>query len=189
MLCATLALMLHSLPVAPAFLTGDVPTRVRLVDVAEDPTPNYETWTRVQLRTEYDRLDDLRPGIGIPLTLILGGVTGTAITSIWFVSAATAFFGIEVTLAAALGISIVIFAGLAVVGTILLVRLWPERKAINHQMDTIEDIYRAGFWRSPQKPCPETPGPVGPPPTVPPVPEYRPSQVGVPAIPITVATF
>ncbi len=183
MLTVALALMLHGLPVEPAYLSGDVHSRVRLVDALGEPLPNYETWSRNQLREEYDKLDELRPGIAWQLTMMLGGTTGAAICGIWLGSSLSSFFGIEVALLVGLSVAIIVFAGVAILGTILLVRLWPERKAVGARMDAIEGVYRAGYWRGQQRPCPETPAPRepqfdGPGPTVPPPPRVPPVATG-----------
>ena len=199
MLTATVLLMLHVTPTRSAILLGDAPRRIRLVELEEPAaaSPNYESWTGARLRGEYDRLEEIRPGIALPATMTMVGATGAGVASLAFGSAASNFFGVEFAVAVAFSITIIVCVGLAIVGIILLVRLMPERRAIGKQLDAIEEVYRAGLWRnSPGRPCPQGPEqpylqpPGGPPPTVPPVPEYHSPSVMTPSgYPITLAVF
>src|SRR4051794_7572409 len=75
MVTATLILICTaSAPAHATFLTDDTPRRIRLVDdPAVAPVPNYDGWTKNQLRDEYDRLEGERPGLGLYIGMIAGG--------------------------------------------------------------------------------------------------------------------
>ena len=196
MVTAMLLLMLHGTPhVRPALGIGDATRRMRLVeDIHAPDTTEYESWSRVQLRDEYDRLEAARPGVLLPVLMIAVGATGAAFTGIGLASALSSFFGVAVGVAVVLSVAIVICVGLAILGTIFLVRLTPERRAMGKQMDAIEEVYRNGAWikRPGQRPCPEVPdsdAPGEPPARHPPPPSGMPPQVLAPGHPITLAVF
>ena len=190
MLAATLMLLLHATPdPAAGFLAEGSPRRIRLI-VDETPggsTPDYENWTRGQLRTEYDRLEKIRPGVFLPAVMIAGGAGGAAISGIWLAAAVSSFFGIAVYLAVVLTVAIVVCVGLVVIGSILLYRTAPDREAIGKQLNQIEAVYkdrRCGTKPS-QRPCPVEPDAA----PQPPVPGGFFQQVMGPTLPITLARF
>ena len=190
MLAATLLLMLHATPDATAgFLAEGAPRRIRLIvdEGTVGAMPDYENWTRGQLRGEYDRLETNRPGIFLPVLLIAGGLSGAAISGIWLAAALSSFFGVAVYVAVALTVAIVVFVGLVVIGAIQIYRNFPERRAMGKQMDEIEAVYRdrrCGNKPS-QRPCPADPDSA----PEPNLPAGYPPQVMGQTLPIQLAVF
>ncbi len=161
MVTATLLLILQATPDAtPGLLAGASPRSIRLVQTPAqtDASPSYETWTRSQLRNEYDRLEGLRPGIFLEVSLISVGLAGAGISAAALVVVLNSFFGVDAALAIGLALGIVTGIGMAIIGVILLVRLSAERNAIGRQMDEIDEVYRSGPRWSPQpRPCTDLP--------------------------------
>jgi hypothetical protein len=187
MLTATLLCMLHASPsIQPAFLNDSAPRRARLVrDETEGPILNYEGWSRAQLRVEYERIEKIRPGVFLPVTMIIVGLSGGAISGIVLASQLTSFFGVVVMVAAGLTVGIVIGVGLAIIGTILLVRLSPERRALGKQLDEIEAMDRELYRRS-RNNCPEVPSGPGEPSQLQ---QFQPQVMAPSSYPITLAVF
>jgi hypothetical protein len=130
--------------------------RVHLVDVdapvvnaqyapPEDP---YAGWSRQQLLTEYFRLDREKPGIGLPIALIVTGAVTMGITAI------VALYGLLISAVLGGGVPIELVTVLAMGGFVglgtLLTGVWqlkqvqPQRDDMNRRM---EDIDARLSWR------------------------------------------
>jgi hypothetical protein len=195
MLISALLLTLASAPVIePAFLLDPAARKIRLIAL-EDPT-EYEGWSRPKLRDEYDRIENERPSIAPPVVMMVGGTTAGLIATAYLVSELSQFFGTSVAVVAGLSVIMIVGFGVAIIGTILLVRMYSEWRSMGHQLDRIEAAYKQTFYnqqpglqQQPQyRPCPE---PIGPPPVVLPPPDYHPSpsSMNVEPLPVTVAVF
>ena len=193
MVTTALLLLLAGTPDArPAFLVDGAPRRMRLVQDAPPPiaqqAPDYARWTRGQLQAEYDHLDSLRPGLGLPIGLIAGG-GGAAIVDLYVLLLALA--GNSRTLLPlfiALGVAGVISAGLIVLGVILLTRALPERRAIGLQMDEVDRWLngRGDEYAPPRPPPPDgAPNDI----VVPPPPPLPGDNVSIPVPQILIARF
>jgi hypothetical protein len=194
MLTTALLLMLASSDVKPAFLTGNLhgaPSRIRLVEDDTAAMPDYSGWSRLQLRQEYNRLDEARPGLGMPIALMASG-GGVLLVGLYglLVSALAVGLGVGAVSAEIIfAVLSIVGAGLLILGGITLARTLPERRWIGLQLDEIDQrLKTAEENRTPGR----VPGsdPVGPPP--PPFPgpaAMPPSQVMAPQFPITLARF
>ncbi len=187
MLTTALLLMFASTDDQPAFLAAGSPRTVRLVvDEAAPPSnlPSYAGWSKGQLRQEYERLKETRPGIGLPIGLMGGG--GGALT------VALYLVGLGVIASGALTTSslpfLVLFgivgtggAAMVIIGGILLARALPERRIYNAQMDEVDRLSKEGEDNRQPDPrryvppeAPEAPTYIGPPPQGPPPPPLPP---------------
>ena len=182
MMISSLLLVLHLVPASSGatFLTRDAPRNIHLVEADVGSAGRYQGWSPTRLQEEYERIEALRPGLFIPLGLILFGGTGLGISLAALASELSSFFGIAIGVAIGLTMSIVICVGLVVIGTILVVRSYPERRTLGRQLDAIDEA-RPGAWLNRNNPCRE-------PPTVP-APGALPPQVMGPATPFTLAVF
>ncbi len=160
----TLAL-LCSLGASPhPTLLGDAPRfSARLVD-AEAAPPDYSTWTHEQLLKEYDRLDNERPSLAMPITLMATGgvafVVGLYVGLITLVL--TAAGGSTTTLLILTAVLCLGGAGLLVSGIVMLIGVLHDRRDMNVQMDAIRARLDG------QTPPPGPGGPEVPPPPPPP---------------------
>ena len=197
MLVTTLLLLLSASPSpGPTFLLDDSPRQIRLVADEEEPGPQahsrlgfeYEGWSRSQLSAEYDRLESIRPGIGLPIALTAGGAGALAFSALVLVSTLGSYGG-SIAVVIFFAIAAVLGAGVGTLGSILLYRAVPERRSIGNQMDEVERRYRE-MRRNPEREDPpnapdQDRAPVGPPaPFIPP-----PQVMGPMASPLTLAVF
>lgn len=144
MLTPALLLVLSAGDVQPAFLTDGAPRAVRLV--ADEPVepgaeaPDYSSWSRLQLKEEYSRLETLRPGIGLPITLMAvgGGVLAYSIF-LGISSANSGGFGIQ-PITILLAIAGIGGAATLVIGGIVLFRRLPDRRLYGKQLDEVERL-------------------------------------------------
>lgn len=143
--------------------------------------------TRDELRVEYHRLEDNRPGIGGQITMIaLGGATlAVGALTLW-VSLLVGFAGTVPLVPLIVGIGLVVGGGaLLTVGIIMLRLAIAERKPFNEAMDEVKQRLD-GSYEEPGRPPPPPNLPyepnVPPPPPPPPPPgagwpDVRPSLV------------
>lgn len=179
--------------VAAAVLTGSEPSAAALADrfvqvqqalPGEQPTATgYEGWTKAQLHTELRRLEDARPGLGGPISLMAIGA------AIGIVDLVVVLFGGFIVLVSgtrfdtgvivAMAVFGVIAAGLLIVGGILLKGISTERREYGAQIDLIKTALEA-----------MAPAPVEPPPNVPPAMPFPQQVMGPsPLIAVTLARF
>jgi hypothetical protein len=179
---------------AATLLTGAEPSAAGLADrfvrvqqALPGEQPAYAGWTRRQLESELRRLDDVRPSIAGPVTML---AVGAAVAGIDFVL--VAFGGLIALLGGGgfdpgftIGVSItaVIAVGLLVMSIILLKGLNKERAANSEQADAVK---KAIERLTPATPAPVDPRQIPPPPLAP-----FPMQVRLtaPLIVVTLARF
>ena len=196
MLTSALLLMLTSVDVQPSFLSM-APRAARLVSlegidstVTIEPKgrfsagapklkpadlPSYKGWSVVQLLTEYDRLEDIRPGIAFPLTLLLTGLTGLAVSFFAYAISLGGFRGasMEATVTFALGSTT--SAAMVAFGGIQLYRGGTDRRHYGIQMERVErlideherDERLFELWEQRYGPAAPPPPIIGPTPTRP----------------------
>lgn len=191
MMPSALSLLLSvAVQAQPAFLADGAPRAVRLVaDDEPEPArrPSYAGWSRGQLRAEYQRLADLRPGIGMPIALMAVGGAGLAFSALVLLAGLS---GGRVTNAAVpvlVVFSVVGVGGgaLLIIGGVVLFRALPARRSYGEQLDAVDRLLQAlpdDAREQPERP-PERlqqydeppiigPPPEGPPPLpLPPMPE------------------
>ena len=191
MLTTALVLMLSAAPdLSSAFFNAGAPRRIRLVDDAPlAPPADYSSWSRRQLQQEYERIEGIRPGLGLPIGLIAGG-GGAGLAGLYAL-----FFSLLASSSSALpftivfGVAVVAGVGVAILGIIVLVRLLPERRALGNQLDEVEEQLRSrGEENEPRRPPRGRPDELDVPPPPPP-PALPPPQVSLPEFPITLARF
>ncbi len=91
----------------------------------------YAGWSTPQLNVELDRLERMRPSLGLPITLMaIGG--GVALVGLYGFAYAV-WLGLALTLPG---------VGLAVLGVIFLVGRLSERREIGHDIDDVKDALR-----------------------------------------------
>lgn len=161
------------LAIALAAALGIVPhsASFRLVEDAHvaEPSP-FAQMTRSQLHTEYNRLEDERPGIGLPIVSLAVGAV------MLFGSGVTAFFGGLIALGTikvpsmlfiVAGCVAVAGAALLVVGIVMLVKTLGERRVYNDQLNDIQERLDQMNGVVPDRP--DLPAPPPPPPPMPPL--------------------
>ncbi len=175
----------------------------RLLDPVDVRDAQYAGWSARELRAEADRLDDLRPGIALPLTSLLVGSTGLSVTLFAFaVVLSSCCFGPSAVAIVVTGMGTTASLSLIALGAILLARGAPDRKLYTAEIDLLRRLAdqtemadrMLDAWERRQKagrPVPPQeefigPPPVGPPP--PPLPKAPPGSVSI-VIPIYVAQF
>lgn len=146
-----------------AALSGAQPTAV-------DPQDPYAAWTRPQLEQEWRRLDDLRPGMGLPITLLAVGAAVLVIDFVVFffggLIALTGGSGIPVPLTAGIVVAAIAGVGMILTGIYFIVRIGQERRDLGQQIDLIKAaIEKRNTEAAPPAPPPENTPP--PPPDVP----------------------
>lgn len=130
--------------------------------------PTYETWTRPQLEAETRRLEDLKPGLGLPIALFVsGGVVVVIDLAVFLLSGFIALLsgtGLPVPLTAGIVVALIIGAGLIAMGAIFLARILSERRAIGAELELIKAALDKGSIEAvPPVPPPEnTPPPAMP---------------------------
>ena len=176
--------------VAAAVMTGSEPSAaalaarfVQVQDALPGEQPTYDTWTRGQLETEIRRLEDLRPSLGGPITMLAIGAAIGVVDLVIFL-----FGGLIVLLSNGrfdtgliIGMSLfgVIAAGLLIIGGILVRGVASERSGYNRQIDTVKAVLER-----------LTPVPVEPPANVPPAMPFPQQVQGTPPfIAVTLARF
>ncbi len=208
MLATALLLMLGSAQAQPAFLSTEG-RRVQLtaapgVELKVAAGPNYRGWSVPQLRAEYERLEDLRPGVALPTTLLLVGLTGLAVSFFAYGIALGQFFGASTAATVTFGIGTTASAAMIAIGGIQLWRGASERRTCGAQMERVErlaaehDRYELQMDLWEQRYGPATPPPpfigvppVGPmpPPTAPPIVPGARLQPGELILPVVFARF
>lgn len=175
----SMALSVAVLASSGGLLSEHLPAGVRLLDAAEVipsamlgarrdrdrddgiSAMQLQSMSLQQLHEEYDRLEDEKPGIGLGIGLLAGGI-GAIITGILMMALAyysyVAIIGLTVMLA---GIA------LAIVGPILLGRASRERRSISREQDAIDRQIRI-MEGGGQGGAPLPSGPMPPPPPPPP---------------------
>ena len=195
--------MLTGLMVVAVMTAAPAPSARLLDPVETDANRLYQGWTALELRAEADRLDDLRPGIALPLIALQVGITGLGVTLFAFaIALGSCCFGPDAAAVIATGIGTTASLSLISIGALLLFRGAPERKLYtaeiervrrladqtemaDRMLDAWERRNRAG------RPVPPAedfigPAPEGPPPL--PLPKAPPGSVSI-VIPIYVAQF
>lgn len=182
--------LLMMLAAEPAFLSNDTPRAVQLVS-AGVPLPSYRGWTAAQLRMEYVRLEDLRPGLALPLLSLLTGFTGMAVSLFAYAIALGNFRGADLTANIAFGVGGTVSVALTAIGIIKLATGSSDRKIYGAQMEAVErladgyerDERLLDLWEQRHGPG-ALPPIIGPPPKGPPPPTSAPPVVpGPPIIP------
>ena len=177
---------------AAVVLTGSEPSAaglaphfVQVQEALPGTQPSYEGWTRPQLESEIRRLEDLRPGLGGPITLMaIGAGVGVIDLVIFLFGGLIALLGGGgFSPGVTIGISIfaVIAAGLLIVGGILLKGISKERSDYGRQIEGVKAALEAL----------SAPPAVEPPPHAPPPAMPFPQQVMIspPWIAVTLARF
>ena len=197
-----LLLMLAAADASPAFLQEGAPRAIRLVNLGDPALPDYSGWTARQLRVEYERLADLRPGVALPAFLIQAGLTGLAVSLFAFGIALGQFRGADEVAMIATGLGTTTSVAMLAIGSILLWRGAPDRRVYTAQMEEVQwqadqtdlaermlNLWEQRHGRRAPPPLIIGPPPVGPPPplTVPPPPPHSP-EVSV-YIPLIFARF
>lgn len=172
----------------PALLSEGAPRAARLVAAVplappSSDLPTYEGWTKAQLRQEYERLKETRPGIALPITL-MGSGGGALILSLYVlffgVLASNGFTSAAVPFLAVFGVMGTGGAAMLIIGGILLSRALPDRRIFGAQMNEVDRLIKEGDDppglpdQRQYVPPPDMmgPPPEGPPP--PPLPPYTP---------------
>jgi len=167
--------------------TADAPRSMRLVADEVPQLPAYTGWGRAQLKVEYERLSDERPGVGLPISLMASGGAGLTL-SLYVLSSflPTGVRGSNVPIAVVFALLGTTSAGLVALGAILLSRILPERRVYSAKMDEVaaqlkelEEVDRRYdrdrapvYVPPPPEPPIIGPPPVGPPPLpLPPMPQ------------------
>jgi hypothetical protein len=188
MLTTALLLTLAAADVQPAMLHEGAPRSARLLaydGMAPPQTdlPDYTGWSKAQLQQEYDRLKEMRPGIGLPIALMSSG-GGVLVLSLYIL-----FIGVlssggvnngSLPFVVLFGVAGTGGAAMLVIGGILLSRALPERKPYGRQMDEVDRLIKEQgddsedqrIYVPPPPPPIDGPPPEGPPP--PPLPPYSP---------------
>jgi hypothetical protein len=131
MIAAALALALQLTPHG-VHLIEDAP-------VARPPLV-LEQMSRQQLRTEYHRLEDERPGVGLPIALVASGgvlIFGGGITMLYSLILSIALH-IPAAVFIVAGVIAVAGGGLLALGIVNLLRTIGERRQYGEQMDDIQ---------------------------------------------------
>ena len=187
MLTCALLSMLATADVRPAFLSDATPRAVHLVS-RESMIPSYRGWSLHQLRVEYDRLDEIRPGVGLPIFLVLTGATGLIVSLIAYAGALGNFRGADTTANISFGLGLTTSAAMVSIGGILLWRGAEDRRVYGAQMDALQrlaagqerDERLLDLWEQRHRGTP--PPLIGPPPVGPPVPPSAPPIVPGPKV-------
>ena len=159
------------------------PRFVQVQDALPAQQPTFDGWTREQLETELRRLDETRPSLAGPVTLMaVGGAVGVIDLVVFL------FGGFIVTVTntrfdtgiiIGMSLAAVIAAGLLIVGGILLRGISKDRSEVGRQMDLVKEAIER-----------LTPTRVEPPPNVPPAMPFPQQVMGpAPLIAVTLARF
>jgi len=187
MLTTALVMVLVSADVQPAFIPSHAPRVIRLVAL-EERAASYKGWTTEQLRDEYDRLDDLRPGTALPAIALMVGLSGLLASCIGYAIAANNFRGPSPEANIIFGLGSTVSVGLTAFGIIQLARGAEERRLLGRQMEKLQrladgqerDERLLDMWE--QRMGPGVPPPLGPPPMGPPPPPSAPPIIPGPPI-------
>jgi hypothetical protein len=184
MLAAALALSLQLTPHG-VHLIEDVP-------LAQPPAVPLEQMSRQQLRVEYRRLEDERPGVGLPITLTASGgvlVFGGVITMLYSALLSIALH-IPATVFIVAGIVAVAGGALLALGIVTLIRTIHERRQYSEQMDDIQtQLDRMNGRDVPPRDNGDVPVPP-PPPLIDPQPPPPPgAMLGAPSPTLVLARF
>ena len=166
--------LLASLTATPrvALLEDGPRFSARLIQSEQAP-PDYSTWSRDDLRREYNRLDLERPSLAFPITLMVtGGVALIAGLYVGLFALISSFTGSATTLLVVTAVLCLAGLGLLLSGVVLLVGTLHDRRQMSAEMDRIKEQLDG-----PPPQMPPSGPPVGPP--VGPVPP-GPSQVFAP---------
>lgn len=148
--------------------------------------PAYEGWSKQQLKLELDRLDETRPGIGLPVTMIaVGAAIGGVDAIVVFFGGLIALFGgggLPITFTVAAIVFAVGAVGLIVTGIVFLRAAQAERR----EQDTQVEAVREGLKRFEAPKVPAGPAPIVPPPASFPGPQV---QLSSPWFAVTLARF
>ncbi|MBS1150028.1 MAG: hypothetical protein H6Q89_1726 [Myxococcaceae bacterium] len=175
---------------AAVVLTGTEPSAAALAprfvlvqDALPGQQPTYAGWTRAQLQTELLRLEDARPSVAGPVTmLVIGAVIGVGDLVVFFFGGLIALLsssGFPVTFSVGVSVAAVIAVGLLVVGGILLKGISQERSESTKQIDQVKSAIDQ--LTSP----PVEPPPMAPPPAMP----FLQVRLSAPWIAVTLARF
>ncbi len=199
MLTTALVMFLASADVQPAFLPSHAPRTIRLVGLGERAPGAYRGWTSEQLLYEHDRLDDLRPGIALPVVALMVGLSGIIASLVGYAIAVGTFRGPSTEANIIFGIGSTVSLGLTAFGIIQIARGAEERKILGRQMEKLQrmadgmerDERLLDLWE--QRMGPNVPPPIGPDPVGPMPPLSAPPIVPSPPIsmvlPLVSGTF
>jgi hypothetical protein len=189
MLTVTVLAMLHLAPQ----LNDGAPRHVRLV-ADEVPQRDYAHMTRAEQKAIYDELSAKRPGIALPMVLIMTGGLGAVISAIAFWIPFSTVYGVAVYAGAIMITAFAVSLVMVGLGVALIAVRRPERAEIGAELDVIEQHYNSGRCLSVpgERPCRNDPR--GPQPQQPQQPREAPRfvpQVSAPGpVPsLVVATF
>lgn len=152
---------------AAVVMTGTEPSAAgladRFVQVQESlpgQQPTYQGWTRRQLEAEMRRLDDLRPSLGGPISMMAIGAAVAVVDFVVFLFggliALLSGGGFDTGVVVVMGIGAVVAAGLIILGAILLKGISKERGDYGRQMDLVKAAIEA-LTPSPMEPPPQPP--------------------------------
>jgi len=135
----------------------------RLIQSEQAPQ-DYSTWSRDDLRREYNRLDLERPSVAFPITLmVVGGiafVSGLYAGLLALIGSISG--GASTTLLVVTGVLCLAGLGLLLSGVVLLVGTLKDRRQMGTEMDRIKEQLNGGPQQMPPSGPPMGPLPPGP---------------------------
>ena len=186
MLTVTVLVMLHATPQ----LSDGAPRHFRLI--ADEPAPqrDYAHMTRREQKAIYEEISAKRPGIALPLVLILTGGLGAIISAVAFWVPFSTVFGVAVYAGAIMITAFTVSLLMVATGVALYAVRRPQREELGQELDVIEQHFNSGTCLSVpgERPCRNDPR--GPQPREREAPRYVP-QVSVPgpSPSLVIATF
>jgi hypothetical protein len=164
MLTAALWLMVVATPRESTSPSTDAPQVVEL-------SP-YRYWSVAQLRREYVKVEDLRPGYVAPMVSLMVGLTGMAVSLFAYAIALGTFRGPSETANIAFGFGGTISVVLAALGVVQLARTSFDRRYYGSQLDNLQrladgqerDERLLDLWEQRHGPGALPPPIIGPPP-------------------------